>query len=712
MASIPRLGLVAATVLHACAWSVHAQESATPAASDPTQLPELRVRSNAMQETATGPVGGYRATRSATATRTDTPLKEVPQSVSVIGAEQIRDQNAQTLQEVLRYTAGVHAEVYGLDNRGDWFTMRGGSEGSTLLDGLRLPLSGWYGVVRNEPYAFERVEVLRGPASVMAGQNGPGGLVNLVSKRPQPEAQREISVQLGNHQHQQLAADLTGPVDAEGRLLYRLVALTRDSGTQVEYADMERQYVAPSLTWKPTPGTHFTAYLQYQRDRSRNTEGFFPVEGTLHDRPGGRIPLERFVSEPDWDTYGGRRWRTGWELEHRLDEAWTLRHHLRHDDVEGALRSMYANYWEGYRPDGRNIGRTWYASDDEGRITNADLMLEGRLRIGGVQHTLLTGVDAMNARSSRRYWVGAANDIDVYHPVYGNFPHPELTPATMDEPSSGSSRVRQYGLLLQDQMKFGERWVVVLGLRRDRAKTTSSQAGNSSSDVAWTKNLGVVYLADGGWAPYASYGESFEPVAGFNEAGSFRPKRGKQFEAGVKWAPDDRPVTATAALYTLRETNRKMDDPEDTGSREIQRGEVTVKGLELSFNGRLQAWDLVANYTRTETRDRSTGKRLPNEPEQSASVWAVHRFDHLGLRGVKAGLGVRHIGKTWDGSDTFTTPSATLLDAMAAWNTGSWVYALNIGNLADKTYLVACQERGDCWYGTRRKIVATASYRF
>ncbi|MBZ8144027.1 TonB-dependent siderophore receptor, partial [Rubrivivax gelatinosus] len=188
-------------------------------------------------------------------TRTDTPLNEIPMSISVITAEQVRDQNAQTIQEVLRYTAGVSADVYGLDNRGDWFSLRGGSEGSTLVDGLRRPLSGWYGVVRDEPFAFERIEVLRGPSSVITGQNGPGGVVNLVSKRPQAEAAREVQVQVGNNDHKQIAADLTGPLTEDGRLAYRVLALRRDSGTQVEHADIERTLFAPSLQWQATPDT-------------------------------------------------------------------------------------------------------------------------------------------------------------------------------------------------------------------------------------------------------------------------------------------------------------------------------------------------------------------------------------------------------------------------------------------------------------------------
>lgn len=291
----------------ALAWFTPAAQAqlAPPAsaASAPQEatLPKVRVTGSAADEAATAPVPGYAARRSATATKTDTPLNEVPQAITVISAEQIRDQGSPNLQEVLRYTPGVRHEMYGVDNRHDWFSLRGSSESSVLLDGLRLPMSGWWGVVRDEPYAFERVEVLRGPASVIAGQNGPGGVVNLVSKRPQAEALREVELQLGNHDHKQLAADFAGPLTDDGRLQYRLVALTRRSGTQVEHAVDERDFFAPSVAWEITPGTRLDGFAEYQKDHTGNTNAFLGYAGTLLPAPHGPISPSLFIGEPDWD---------------------------------------------------------------------------------------------------------------------------------------------------------------------------------------------------------------------------------------------------------------------------------------------------------------------------------------------------------------------------------------------------------------------------
>jgi iron complex outermembrane receptor protein len=693
---------------------------AAPASAPETTLAPVPVRASAERETATGPVPGYRARRSSTATKTDTPLNEVPQSISVIGAEQVRDQNSQTMQEVLRYSAGVRAELYGLDNRGDWISLRGGSNGTMLLDGLRQPMTGWWGDVRDEPYAFERIEVLRGPASVIAGQNGPGGVVNLVSKRPQAEPMREVAVQLGNFDHKQLAADLTGPLAADGSLLYRLVALGKDSGTQVNHADEQRTFLAPSLTWKPRAGTSLTVRAEVQKDESGNVNAFFPIEGTLRPAPNGYIPYDTFIGEPDWDRYGGTRKRFAWEFEQQLGSDWTLRHHFRRDRVEGGMRTMYAAWWLGFAdatgapdPNGTYLNRIWYAQDDESTITNADLLFEGKLRFGDTRHTVLAGIDTMRQKTSQRIWADtAATPLDVYNPVYGSFPELDWESLPSDT-TTGS--IRNVGLLLQDQVKFGERFVLVAGLRRDRADTSGEK------DSATSKNLGLVWL-QGPVSTYASYSESFEPVSGTGWAPDgetrprFKPKRGKQIEFGVKWSPSER-ITSSAAVYQLKEKNRLSNDPAHA-NESVQLGEVTVKGFEVEANASLAAWDILAAYTYMDARQTaggsesvaSLGKQLESIPRHSASLWLVHRL--AALPGLRLGAGLRYAGDNSDGTDGTITPSVTLLDLLVGYETGPWRLALNVNNATDKTYIATCLGRGDCWFGTKRKAQLTVAYRW
>lgn len=704
-----------------------AQEAATapaPAASAPeTVLPTVRVKASAEKETASAPVAGYRATRGATATRTDTPLNEVPQSISVITADAVRDQASPNLQEALRYTAGVRTETYGVDNRGDWFSLRGGSNGSTLIDGLRRPPTGYWGIVRSEPYGFERIEVLRGPASVIAGQNGPGGVVNLISKRPVTERVAEIGLQFGSDDHKQFQADFTGPLTDDRSLSYRLVGLVKRSGTQVDHADDDRDLLAPSFTWRPDDATSLTVYGQYQRDRSGNLNAFFPAAGTLLPAPNGAIPMETFIGEPAWDRYGGTRWSLGWQFERRLNDRWTLRHSLRNDRTEGQMRTMYAAWWEGFvdangTPDsnGTHLNRIFYAADDKDRVTNADLLLQGKLRTGMATHTLLLGADGFVSRASQRYYGDfPVTPLDVYRPVYGSAPEPVLpdVPAVI-------TKARRTGLLLQDQVKFGERWVLVAGLRHDRVRNAiDASPGETYSAVS--KNLGGVLLADGGWSPYVNYSESFEPESGTDAAGKlFKPKRGKQVEAGVKWQPVNQRLSAAAAVYQLKEMNRLTTDPMNPAFS-VQLGEVRVRGVELEVAGQWGSWDFTGQYSYTDAQVTQTGtsadelaalgQQLEAIPKQSAGLWAVTSV--AGLPALRVGAGVRHVGESGTGTaGGLSVPAVTLFDALVSYDFSSWRLALNANNLTDRRYVASCLGRGDCWFGQRRRIVASATYRW
>jgi len=723
-------------------------QAQTGTRDDAVVLQKMKVSADADQEKATGPVIGYRATRSATATKTDTPLNEIPQSITVITADQIKDQNAQTMQEVLRYTAGVRSEMYGFDNRGDWFTMRGGSEGSVLMDGLRVPLTGDFGSMRNEPFAFERIEVLRGPSSVMAGQNGPGGVVNLVSKLPQAEAHREISVQAGNNDHKQIAVDVSGPLNRDNTVLYRVVALGKDSDSQIEWADEIRYYLAPTLTWQPSEALSLTTYLQYQYDETGNTNGFFPVAGTLQPGPNGQyIDSDTFIGEPDWDKYGGKRKRAGYMVEYRVNDNWTLHHNLRHERVDGEMRTMYANWWEGYyaangisqfAADGVSpnpdltiddlndltyLRRSWYASDTYGRITNANLLSEHHFQMGASEHTLLVGIEGMKQQNNQDYIDGEATPLNVYDPVYGTF---DLPPLNYSAPTSKTTS-RQLGVLLQDQIRFAERFIITASVRRDKVENEiSTDDEPAGDDTEVSSSLGVVYKADGGFSPYTSYSESFEVLPGRDSRNkAFEPKRGKQVEAGVKWMPDDGQVALSAAAYVLKEKNRETtdaDDPDPTDEYSmIQKGEVTIKGVELEVLARMDKLDLIASYSYMPTAEVSESgdpldpqlhARLNSLPKHMASLWAVRSFSAAGLHGWRAGGGMRYTGETTNGIDTLKVPAYTLFDALVSLDHQSWNYALNVSNLFDEDYVATCLSRGDCWFGSRRKVIGSVTYRF
>lgn len=698
-----------------------AQAQSTPTPDATPTLETVRVTAPLEEESALGPVRGYVAKRSATATKTDTPLNETPQSVSVITAEQIRDQGSPNLQEALRYTAGVRNELYGIDNRADWFSLRGSEESTVLYNGLREPLTGYYGVMRVEPYNYERIEVLRGPSSIIAGQNDPGGVVNLVPKRPLAEPLREVGIRVGNDSLREVHADLTGPLNADGSLLYRLVAVEKDSGTQIRFADEKRTFVAPSLTWKPNARDSFTVYAEHQKDNSQNTNAFLPLAGTLLPAPNGPIPRDLFAGEPDWDTYGGTRNRVGYSMDIGLGDDWRLSHQLRHDRVDGLMESMYMDWWSGFRnaagaldANGQYLGRPWYISKDSMRLTTGEVLLKRDWDLGGVKHRVVAGFDVTDMKSSRTAAEADGTPLNVYNPVYGSFPRPTLGNATPTE-----THIRRQGLLLQDQMKFQNGVSVRLGARRDQVRNTVV-GGETTRDAATSLNVGVVYEVLPGLSPYVSYSESFTPVAGTDFAQrAFEPKRGEQVELGVKWESRRLPVQATAAVFSLKEKNRLGPDP-DHASFNKQIGDSRVKGVELEAQARMGAWQFLASTTYTDARASATAygseldptQQLEGIPKQMSSLWAVHDFRAFGLPGLSLGAGARYVGRIGDGTGNVFVPSVTLMDAMAAYETGPWRFALNINNLADKDYIAVCLARGDCWFGGRRKVVLTADYRW
>lgn len=675
------------------------------------RLPEVRVQGSTVEETATGPVQGYRATRSASGTKTDTPLHETPQSISVITRERMEDQGVQSVQDALRYSAGVRSDAYGYDNRGDWALVRGTSF-VQYQDGLRM-LFGNYNNIRPDPYTLERVEVVRGPASVLYGQGGFGGLVNLVSKRPQAETQREIVGEIGSYNRKQIAFDATGSLNADGTLLYRLIALGRDSGSQVDFVPDDRQLIAPALTWKPNAGTSFTLYANVQEDLSGSSVGFFPWVGTLFAPPLGRISTSTFISEPGYDEYRADQKVLGYELSHRLNEALTLRQNLRYSDSEVSYKSLYSRFpTPVLNPDNRTLNRTIIHQINQAETVTADTQLQAQWRSGRTEHTSLLGIDYQNSKLGGASGRGNAPAIDVYAPVYGNF-----TPVAIA--AIAETMQRQTGIYLQHQFKYDQRWLGVVGLRQDWAKSDTFNTPASRLDAdAVTMRLGGGYLAAGGWMPYASYSESFVPVGGVNLFGvAYKPQTSEQKEVGIKYQPPGSNNSYTAALFDIVETNRRTADPANPGNN-IQVGEARSKGLELEAQTALtRSLDLVAAYSWTDakvTRDNSNqqGKRIATVPEHSASVWGRQRFSVGDTSGFIAGLGLRYIGETWDGLDSVRTPAITLLDAMLGYEKGPWRITLSASNLTDKEYVSTCLSRGDCFYGNRRTVLLRTAYRF
>lgn len=672
---------------------------AAPTDADTATLPQVLVTSQA--ETATGPVVGYLAKRSATATKTDTKLSETPQSVTIVTRDQIIDQGAGNLQDALNYAAGVRSDAYGIDSRSDGMLVRGVSP-DEYLDGVRKSMSYYTSTARTDPYTLERIEVLRGAAAMLYGQGGTGGVVNMVSKRPQAQAEHEIGVQYGSYQRKQVQADFTGPLSEDGKWLYRLVAVKRDANTQVDYVRDDHALVAPSLTWKPNAGTTLTLQALWQDDKTSSTSQFFPWSGVLTSNPNGKIPVSRFIGEPGFDRYDTKRKTFGWTFETALNADWKLRQSARYSYNKNDYRSIYADSFSlpgGYYADPvkqRLVDRYASASLAQTKVFGADQSLEGNLVTGTLKHKILFGVDYLHYKQTGSAGYPAATQIDVYNPVYTGFTFNDLSPLA-------ANTQKQTGVYVQDQLSLTSKLLLTVGLRHDTARNETADADTQKSS-ATTKRAGLMYLSDSGLSPYVSYSESFTPVANSFQGQVFKPLRGEQWETGVKYEPAGGSLSLNAAAYHWKEKNQLVAI---TPVLSAQLDKTEARGVELEARGQVvKGLDVIAQYNYIDL-----DKQLNGIPSQQTSLWAKYSFAAAGVTGLSVGGGVRHMNAFRDGGAP-TTPEVTLVDALFAWDSPSWRVALNVNNLSNKTYVATCLSRGDCWFGAKRNAVLSATYRW
>lgn len=678
------------------------------------QMPAVTVTGQG--ETALTPVTGYIANQQASGTKSDTPLIEAPQSISVIPADQIRDQNAQTLNQIVRYTAGVTPETRGaVATRYDMLTVRG-FDADIYLNGLKLQ-SLYYTSPQIDPYLLERVEVLKGPTSVLYGQAPAGGLLNQTSKRPTATPLNEVGIEYGTGNHWRGTADFSGPIDKDGKFLYRLTAVGLSEDGQIDRTENERVSVAPSITWKPDAETSLTLLGFYQHDPKGNSYGSVPAQGTVLANPLGRIPVDFYDGDPNYETFDRRQASLGYAFDKKLSDVWTVRLNGRWLHAKMAYDSLYGN---GLAADNRSLYRGSATSREEMNSYTFDNQIEGRFTTGPVQHTVLAGVDYQRLTGNYTYGFGAAPSIDVFNPVYGI----AVTPPAVSRTDTDG---RQTGVYLQDQLKLGG-FILTVGGRRDWAKTTSDTAGSSStqSDKAWTGRAGLTYVFENGFAPYVSYAESFTPKSGSDASGKlFKPEEGTQYEIGVKYQPPGLNSLFTAALFDLTRSNLVTSDTAHPGFS-IQTGEARSRGIELEAKvGVTKDLDLIGTYTYLDTKytkdnDGLQDKRLPAVPHHQASAWAMyHMPEGTPLTGLGVGAGVRYTGSTVNTLNTFKVPSFTLVDATVSYDLGALSSKLqgaevtvNGKNLFDKEYVASCYYGEWCAYGYRRTVTAGLRYRW
>jgi iron complex outermembrane receptor protein len=684
-------------------------------------------------ENARGPVEGFVATQSATATKTGTSLKDTPQAVNVVTKDQIAAQGSTTLTQALRYTPGVISQ-YGDDSRYDWFTIRG-FRPSRYLDGLRLPFgSRGYAQPRVEPFSLERAEVLKGPASVLYGQGDPGGLINMVSKRPSATALNEVEMQFGTDKRIQTAFDLGGGAGDDDSFLYRIVGVGRLTDTQYDYVREKKGYIAPSFTFKADEGTSLTVYGSYQHIDSPGGGGApaLPANGTLYTRMYPELPRSAFPGEPGYDRYKSDQASVGYEFEHEVDDTWTIRQNLRYSYIGTDTQRV-----QPYCPAACNptaFYRYAWAFPESARAVTVDNQAIGNFQTGDVAHTALFGLDY--SYESSRYEESALSPI--FTPFNGLDPIYGATAITRPPIATRIDQDRsQTGLYAQDQMEWNN-FVFSLGGRYDWAntdtRTRTSAADNQvdQRDGKFTWRAGLVYNFDNGLSPYAGYSTSFNPASGTDRLGNaFEPTTGEQFEVGVKYQPNGSNSFVTLSAYHLTQDNvLSPDTTPGFTNYSVQTGQVRMRGVELEGKAEItDAFSVLASYAYTDseitkanpnaTGISNEGNRFAFVPRQQASLWLDYTLQTSTIwDGLSFGGGARYTGQTFgENANKFDIPSYTVFDAAVRYDFGKadpklegLKASLNVSNIFDRKYVSTCIAATGCYWGEGRTVYATLKY--
>lgn len=684
-------------------------------------VPPRVARETPFVENPRGAIRGYVAGHSLVGTKTNTPINETPQSVSVIGAEQIRDQKPAKFDEILRYTPGVVGGTFGADTRNDWYIIRGFPSQATgsFLDGLQL-FETSFATWKQQPFNLERVEVLRGPSAVLYGGTGPSGLVNAVSKLPTAAPIRYIEAGVNNFGNAYVGFDVGGPVPVAvggGQLLYRVVGQVQGGGTQVNFTNNDNYFIAPSLTWMPDADTRFTVLAQASYNKTRG-QNFLPYVGTVTAAPFGRIPTRLFASDPSVDTFERQQQMVGYQFERDMSDNVTFRQNARvaHVDVTYStlLGNGYSNVTAG------DLARFNFFTTAKATQAQVDNQLEYRFGTGPIQHTALVGLDLKHygIDDVQGFSFGTPS-INVLNPVYQDTARFNGTPY-----QNAFLTQRQAGIYAQDQMKLGG-FTLVLSGRNDFVDTTNNnRIGTSLSreDSKFSGRAGLIYNFDSGVAPYASYATSYNPVVGTNFVTGtlLLPETGEQTEVGVKYKPiafiD---AQFGVALFDLKRKNALTTNPLNP-LQSIQSGEVTSRGLELEAIATLQpGFKVVGSFTTynlfvSKDLDPALVGTVPtNTPRQLTSLWGDYTFQDGTLRGFGFGGGVRYVGSSFaDTANLLPVPSYTLLDAAVHYEWDGWRVGLNALNIGDKTYVSSCSTATACFYGDRRRVTASIGYRW
>ncbi len=665
--------------------------------------------------------------RAETATKTDTAIIKVPQSISVVDADLIAARGAIGVQEALRYTPGLRTEPNGSDYRFDYIILRG--FGSTdFIDGMRQPDGSF--TSRTEAYNLERIEVLRGPSSVLYGQAAPGGIVNSLTKAPQFTLGGEAAVQYGSFDRKQAQVDLTGPLNAAGTLAARFVGLVRDANNQTDFGKDDRIFAAPSLRFRsPDARTDVVLSGLYQRDRAASIYSYLPVVSTLLAASDDReLPRGIYLGEPSHNFYNSETASATAQVTHRFSDVLTYSGRVRYVHAVTDNGGLDLEVWSGLQnpfidADDRVLARSIYDKYTKLNMVTTDHNLRFDFGTGPLTHKVLVGVDYLNSRQSGSMVYDVAGSIDIYAPAYD----PANVPA-IDATPDPRSRYTQLGFYAQDQIDYADRVTLVLGVRRDRA-TSWAEGDAEQVDHATSFRAGLIVKLTPALAPYVSYSESFSPITGLDFYGNtFKPQRGRQWEGGLRWQPDAHTLLS-AAYFDIEGTNLVATDP-NNGSNQIQVGTVTSRGFEIEGSRVLPGdYTITASYSHTDaktgfdTDPLRIGLPISAVPRDTASIWGEKRVAFGEGLALRLGAGVRYVGPSYDAAvfydvvadgavEQLRTPGFTLVDALVGLEWRNWSLNLNATNLLGSDYYAQCSVRSACSQGYARNVMGTLGYKF
>lgn len=657
--------------------------------------------------------GGYVATSSTTATKSGVPLIETPQSISVITLDQLSQRDVQSMNQALAYSAGVGTATYGADPRFDWFNIRGFDESTygMFRDNLRWQSGQVEGEI--EPYGLQEIDVIKGPSSVLYGQNTPGGLVNLVTKRPLPQTSNELIAQFGSYGQRQVQEDIGGPIDGSSHYLYRLTGLLRDSNTQVNFVPNNRRFIAPAFTWAPSDNTTLTILTDYQHD-NLGWSMFLPAQGTLQYNPNGKIPTSFFVGQPGFDYFHRQQWSTAYLFEHHLSKIWSFRQTFRYSRIAFDGNDAFGG---GLQADLRTLNRFGYSDALTLGLYALDSNLFGQFNTGKISHSVLVGVDYSHANALQISGFSAAPPIDVFNPNYNQTIAAPVPYLKSDQPSW------QVGTYAQDLIKFTPKIIATLSGREDWTQLVTKDLlfgapTQTQNPSRFTGRTGITYLSEIGIAPYFSYSTSFLPTTGVNFYGqAFKPTTGTQYEGGLKYQPRHSNSFITASVYNIDENNVESPDPNNPQNT-LQLGSVRSRGVELEAVANvMHGLDLHAAYAYddevvTYTQPVSEiGKRPVLIPKDLISLTANYTISEGKLNGLGIGGGARYTGTVaGDPANTFILPGYTLFDASLQYYWKTLEFQVSATNIGDKIYVPICESINYCNYGSRRDVLGNVQY--